>query len=277
MNSVTLDSAVSGPNKSAPVIREVPGRRKSLHSGPLRRSVINASIVRAMEVFQHFGVSLPPFAFWLVEDWHEVGTEADEIRDCMLGWDVTDFGSDDFSRIGRTLFTLRNGSARHTGYAKSYAEKLILDPEGQRAPSHYHRSKREDIINRSGGNILVQLTGLDDDNLPCGGFLTVQVDGCSRRIASGETVRLRPGESVCIPPRTVHQFWGEEGTGHRIDGIGYTLSSEVSSVCDDLEDNAFFDDMRRFPEIVEDEPRRYYLCHEYPAAAVDSNPSSCQR
>ena len=39
---------------------------------------------------------------------------------------------------------------------------------------------------------------------------------------------------------------------------------EVSSVCDDLQDNGFLEPARRFPEIDEDEPSRYYLCSEYP-------------
>jgi D-lyxose ketol-isomerase len=76
----------------------------------------------------------------------------------MLGWDVTDFGSGDFVNIGRVLFTLRNGRSNDPRYPKSYAEKLLIDPENQRAPAHFHRSKREDIICRHGGNILVQLT-----------------------------------------------------------------------------------------------------------------------
>ena len=74
-----------------------------------------------------------------------------------------------------------------------------------------------------------------------------------------QSLGLRPGMSVCIPPRTIHQFWGEEGTG-------LTVSSEVSSVCDDWSDNFFLEPAERFPKLVEDAPRTHYLCHEYPAA-----------
>ncbi len=110
----------------------------------------------------------------------------------------------------------------------------------------------------------MQLTRTDADDRPAKGNLDVVVDGCRRTIASGETVRLTPGESLCIPPRTIHQFWGEEGTGYRIDGVGYSVSSEVSSVCDDMADNFFFADLVRYPVIVEDAPRIHYLCNEYP-------------
>lgn len=236
---------------------------------PLKRSTVEHSIAIARQVFAHFGVSLPGFSRWTVDDWAVAGAEYDEVRDCMLGWDVTDFGSGEFTRIGRTLFTLRNGNCGSAAYPKSYSEKLILDPEGQRAPAHFHRTKREDIINRGGGNIIVQLTAVSPDNRPANGHLTIAVDGCAKRIASGESIRLRPGESLCIPPRTIHQFWGEEGHGFRIDGIGYTVSGEVSSVCDDLNDNFFLADMTRFPKLDEDTPRRHYLCHEYPRAAAE--------
>ncbi len=179
----------------------------------------------------------------------------------MLGWDVTDFGSGQFPQIGRTLFTLRNGRLGDPRYPKSYAEKFILDPEGQRAPAHFHRSKREDIINRGGGNILVQLTRTTPENDWSEEPFSVQVDGETVSLRPRGIVRLRPGQSVAIPPRTIHQFWGEEGTG-------WTVSGEVSSVCDDHADNFFFADLTRFPAIVEDEPRAFYLCHEYPRALV---------
>jgi D-lyxose ketol-isomerase len=230
----------------------------------LKRSTINRNIEIAQKVFAHFGLHLPPFARWTVDDWAKTGPECDEIRECMLGWDVTDFGSGDFPRLGRTLFTLRNGKAGHAGRPKSYAEKLILDPGGQRAPAHFHRSKREDIIARGSGNIMLQLWKVGPDNGKSTEPFSVQIDGQTRHVAGGDTIRLTSGQSLCIEPRTVHQFWGEEGTGISLDGTWYTASGEVSSVCDDLADNYFLDAMTRFPAVDEDEPRRYYLCHEYP-------------
>ncbi|MBI5833939.1 MAG: D-lyxose/D-mannose family sugar isomerase [Armatimonadetes bacterium] len=227
----------------------------------LSRSVINAAIEQAKATFAQFGIALPPFAFWTPEDWATKGPECDEIRHCMLGWDVTDFGSQRFEQIGRTLFTLRNGTTRHLGYAKTYAEKLLFDPEIQRAPAHFHRSKMEDICCRAGGNMLVQLTAATPDGQPSDQPLTIKVDGVALSVRPGGIVRLRPGMSVNIPPRTIHQFWGEEGTG-------LTVSSEVSSVCDDWNDNAFLEPAERFPSLIEDAPRVHYLCHEYPAASA---------
>lgn len=52
----------------------------------------------------------------------------------------------DFARIGRTLSSLCNGRHDDLRYPKAYAEKFILDPERQRSPAHFHRSKRKDII-----------------------------------------------------------------------------------------------------------------------------------
>lgn len=233
------------------------------------RSLINRSIEEAKAAFARFGIALPPFAFWSPDEWAGKGPECDEIRDCMLGWDVTDFGSGDFPTIGRTLFTLRNGTTRKPGYTKTYAQKYLFDPENQRAPAHFHRSKMEDICCLAGGNILIQLRSAGPDDQPSRAPLTVSQDGIVRTVQAGETLRLRPGSSICIPPRTIHQFWGEEGTG-------VTVSTEVSSVCDDRNDNVFLvDDAARFPAIVEDRSPVHYLCHEYPKAVVSG--SGCRR
>lgn len=230
------------------------------------RSLINSSIATASIVLELAGISLPGFAHWSPAQWEATGEEAREIRDCMLGWDVTDFGSDRFHEIGRILFTLRNGRSVDPRYPKSYAEKFLIEPEGQRSPIHFHRTKREDIICRKGGNIIVCLHPVGDDELPSRrGSIAVQVDGFTRNVPAGSEIRLREGESLTIPPRTFHQFWAEEGTGIPIDGVRYTISGEVSSVCDDWNDNVFIDPWaRRFRPIFEDEPRTCYLCHEYP-------------
>lgn len=239
----------------------------------LSRSIINESIWVAQEVAKHFKFNLPDYAYWTTVEWDMAGPEYDEIRHCMLGWDVTDFGSDDFRNLGRVLFTLRNGKYGNERYPKEYAEKLLIDPQNQRAPAHFHKKKREDIICRAGGNILVQLTRANENGEPSPETFTVQVDGCTRRIGPGEIIRLKPGTSLTINPYTIHQFWGEEGTGVPMHGDRFTLSSEISSVCDDWNDNHFLTDFAvRFPMIDEDEERKYYLCHEYPAAQLSTKP-----
>jgi D-lyxose ketol-isomerase len=159
--------------------------------------------------------------------------------------------------IRRTLFTLRNGSYHYKEYQKVYSEKLILLEEEQVAPIHYHAKKMEDIINRCGGDILIRLYQATTEGEKSGKSFEVVVDGCRKEISAGAIICLRPGESVCLPPRTIHQFWSEKGTG-------LTVSGEVSSVCDDLSDNCFLEEMSRFPTIEEDEPSLFLLCNEYP-------------
>jgi D-lyxose ketol-isomerase len=83
------------------------------------RSDINAAIERAKSTFRENGFHLPPFAFWTPEDWRDRGLECDEIRVCKLGWDVTDFGSGAFERIGLVAFTLRNGHFAIERYRKT--------------------------------------------------------------------------------------------------------------------------------------------------------------
>ena len=231
----------------------------------MKRSVVNRTIEIARQAFQAAGFTLPPFAFWTVEDWKRIGPEADEIRYCMLGWDVTDFGQGCFDQLGRTLLTLRNGSSKYDS-GKDYAEKLILDPENQKPPLHFHRHKMEDIINRGGGNIMIKLFKADSQGQCSQEDFTLQVDGITYQVKAGEILRITPGESVNLPPGTIHQFWGEQGTGYEINGGRYTVSGEVSRVCDDWNDNCWLEPCERFCKIEEDEPAIHYLVHEYPVA-----------
>jgi len=231
----------------------------------MKRSLANQTIETAKEAFAAIGFPLPPFAFWTVEDWKDKGDDVEEIRRCMLGWDVTDFGQDNFDELGRTLFTLRNGSSKYDS-GKDYAEKLILDPENQKPPLHFHRHKMEDIINRGGGNIAIKLFKATANGQCSDENFTIAVDGVTRAHQAGELVRLKPGESLNIPPRTIHQFWGEQGTGIKINGKRYTVSGEVSRVCDDWEDNCWLEPCERFCTIEEDEPAHHHLVHEYPDA-----------
>ena len=118
----------------------------------MKRSEINNAIHNAMKLFDEYKISLPPFVNWTPAQWQEKGTEAQEIRDNMLGWDITDFGQGDFSKIGLFLITIRNGNQKNPEkYPKTYAEKLMVVQENQITPMHFHWNKMEDIINCGGG------------------------------------------------------------------------------------------------------------------------------
>jgi D-lyxose ketol-isomerase len=98
----------------------------------MKRSEINQIISEAIKTFAQFQFRLPPFAYWTSEDWKSKGHEADEIRDHALGWDVTDFGLNNFNRFGLTLFTLRNGKVNDP----DCQEILRKNHGGSRASGH---------------------------------------------------------------------------------------------------------------------------------------------
>lgn len=226
----------------------------------MKRSELNRIMRDAVAFIDSMNVKLPPFAFWSPEEWAEKGSEYDEIRDNMLGWDVTDFGSGDFQKIGLLMFTLRNGNFHDKRYVKPYAEKLLIVEEEQITPYHFHWSKMEDIINRGGGNLLVQVyNSTPDEEFDEVSPVTIMSDGRKYEVPAGSIIKLTPGESISIQSGMYHKFWGEKGTG-------MILLGEVSKVNDDRVDNRFYEKTGRFPEIEEDEAPLYLLGNEYPEA-----------
>lgn len=223
----------------------------------MKRSDIN-EIMRSADVFiRQRGFFLPPFAYWSLDDWRDKGSEARDIIENQLGWDITDFGLGDFNRHGLFLFTLRNGRPENweTRKGKLYAEKIMIVGDGQVTPMHFHWSKMEDIINRGGGNLLIQLyNATPDGQLDEDHEIVLSVDGVTRTFKPGEILKLTPGESVCLPQYCYHQFWAEGGR---------TLVGEVSMVNDDQSDNRFYLEVGRFPSIDENEPPLYLLCTDY--------------
>ena len=126
--------------------------------GIMKRSEINAALKEMEQMIRDYRFSLPPFCHFTPEEWQEKGHDYDEVRDNMLGWDITDYGLGDFEKVGFSLITIRNGNLKMKDkYTKSYAEKLLYIKEGQYSPMHFHWSKMEDIINRGGGNLLIRV------------------------------------------------------------------------------------------------------------------------
>ena len=227
----------------------------------MKRSEINRAIREMEAVCAREHCYLPPFCHFSPEEWLRKGHEYDEVRECKLGWDITDYGQGDFDRIGFSLITIRNGNrALLDKYPKVYAEKLLYLKEGQYSPRHFHWYKTEDIINRGGGNLLLQVwLSLPDERVDEASEVTVQCDGRSVTVPAGGVIRLTPGESIHIPQRLYHDFNVEPGTGA-------VLIGEVSQCNDDDTDNHFDPPMGRFPVIEEDEPPYRLLVNEYPPA-----------
>jgi len=198
--------------------------------------------------------SVPPWAYWSSADWKEQKEHCAEIFSNQLGWDLTDFGSGKFSSTGLLLFTLRNGNPNEG--MKSYAEKIMVVEENQLTPMHFHWSKMEDIINRGGGNLMIQLYASTKEEELSKEDFEVNMDGIIHTCAPGEIVVLNPGESISLTPGLYHSFRGEPGKGK-------VLVGEVSAVNDDHTDNRFFEKMGRFPEIEEDEAMNYFLVSDY--------------
>ncbi len=203
------------------------------------------------------GFVLPPFARWSPDEFIARRDEARNVIDARCGWDITDYGAGRFDTFGLFLFTLRNGRLAdlQRGGGMCYAEKLLISRENQLSPCHTHVIKAEDIINRGGATLVVELYGSDDD----GNFAedkggTVFCDGIRRDFAPGEKLQLLPGESVTLMPGDWHAFWGEGGD---------VLIGEVSTVNDDETDNLFREPIGRFAEIEEDVAPTHLLVSDY--------------
>ena len=225
----------------------------------MKRSEINRALKEMEQMTAACRFALPPFCSFTPEQWAEKGHDYDEIRDNMLGWDITDFGMGDFDKVGFSLITLRNGNVSMEKYAKPYAEKLLYIKENQSAAMHFHWSKMEDIINRGGGNVLIRVYNSAEDGQFADSDVTIHSDGREYRVAAGTQIKLCPGESITIYPYMYHDFELELGTGP-------VLLGEVSMCNDDKGDNRFYLPAGRFPEIEEDEQPYRLLCNEYPDA-----------
>ena len=227
----------------------------------MKRSEINAALREMEAMIQEYRFALPPFCHFTPEDWQTKGHECDEIRDNMLGWDITDYGLGDFDKVGFSLITLRNGNlSMPDKYTKTYAEKLLYIKEGQYSPMHFHWNKMEDIINRGGGTMLIRVyNATPDEDLDKVNPVHVHMDGVEYIVPAGTRVRVAPGQSISIQQYMYHDFEVEPGTGP-------VLIGEVSQCNDDNTDNRFYEGVGRFPAIEEDEPPYRLLCNEYPAA-----------
>ena len=209
----------------------------------MKRSTVNRILAEADDFIRSFGYRLPPFAYWSPAEMKERRNDIAGIVDARLGWDITDYGKGDFERLGLFLFTVRNGKATDLkrGRGKLYAEKIMISRRDQLSPMHRHVIKAEDIVNRGGGTLALELfASAPDGSIGRAAAVSVPTDGVMRTLPPGGVLRLAPGESVTLLPGVWHAFWAEEKD---------VLVGEVSTVNDDLTDNVFAEPLERFSGI----------------------------
>ncbi|MBY4893099.1 D-lyxose/D-mannose family sugar isomerase [Rhodobacteraceae bacterium N5(2021)] len=225
----------------------------------MKRSRINEIILEAEAFMRSFGFVLPPFANWTPDEMKANAGVARAVIEGRLGWDITDYGQGKFDELGLFLFTLRNGrlSDLQAGGGMCYAEKLLISKKDQISPMHRHYLKAEDIINRGGATLAIELNGSAPDGTfdPDAGGV-VMCDGIERRFGPGEVLLFAPGESVTLMPGDWHKFWGEGGD---------VLIGEVSTVNNDETDNWFREPIGRFAAVEEDVAPSHLLVSDYGA------------
>lgn len=221
----------------------------------MKRSRVN-DIIREGDAFiRSFGYIMPPFAYWSLKEMQSRRPAG--IVDARLGWDITDYGQGKFHDLGLFLFTVRNGRPEdlNRGRGMLYAEKIMISRKDQLSPMHRHMVKAEDIINRGGGKLVLELFMPDGEGkIDPKAEVDVPTDGVKRKLRAGGLLKLEPGESVTLLPGVWHSFWAEGSD---------VLIGEVSTVNDDLTDNIFRDPIGRFSNIEEDEQPVHLLVSDY--------------
>ena len=221
----------------------------------MKRSQVNEILLEGDRFIRSFGYVMPPFAYWSPEKIRS--DAAATIRARGMGWDITDYGQGKFNELGLFLFTVRNGDAAdlQSGRGMLYAEKIMISRKDQLSPMHRHIIKAEDIINRGGGTLVIELfNSAPDGSIDRESKVEVPVDGSLRVLDAGGKLALAPGESVTLMPGVWHAFWGEGDD---------VLIGEVSTVNDDRTDNVFEMDIGRFADVEEDVAPVHLLVSDY--------------
>ena len=165
----------------------------------MKRSEIDKQIAWAIGACEKLHCALPGFAYWSPKQWEENKAFTEHLRKVGMGWDVTDYNSNEFDKVGAVLFTLRNGEVAHPESGQVYCEKYIAMKAGQMLPCHFHYFKTEDIINRAGGTLRVYVwnstPGFDGYQKDLKGDVHLLCDGqpvTVKNYTYNVTIKVRP-------------------------------------------------------------------------------------
>jgi D-lyxose ketol-isomerase len=222
----------------------------------MRRSFIDSRIEAMLALCDRHQFKLPPFALWGEAQYRSRAEAARRIGRTGLGWSVVEFSPGAYRSRGLTLFTARMGDWRGlaAGAGRLYGEKALMVEDGQVTPHHFHIIKTEDILNRGGARLVVELFKVDSQGARLGETFQVVKDAETLELRPNARVSLEPGESITLEPFVAHAFWAEGGA---------VLAGEVSLANDETTDNYFLPPLGALPPIEEDTPMRYVTVRDH--------------
>jgi D-lyxose ketol-isomerase len=224
----------------------------------MKRSFIESRIAMMLAQCARHGLTLPPFAQWTPEQFRADQASAGRIAAGGLGWNIVEFAPGAFTAPGLSAFTVRMGDWHDLakGGGRLYGEKALMLEDGQGAPHHYHVVKTEDILNRGGGRLMLELFKVDCSGRRLHEPFRVLKDATMIDLEAGGRVALEPGESIVLEPYVAHSFWAEGGL---------VVAGEVSLANDDTTDNYFVPALAPPDPIDEDITARYVTVRDHHA------------
>jgi D-lyxose ketol-isomerase len=227
----------------------------------MKRSEINRRIEEAIDFIGKAGIVLPYHAHWNFKSWYQNGDLAEELRKRAIGWNITDFGSDNFLKTGVILYTPSNGifdPVTNTPLDQTYAHRYFILRDGQEIMTEHHATKIEDIIVFAGAELKVELHNVGpNEELDTAKEVRIMRNRIWESCTPGTVITLVSGERIRFEPRHYHRPWGYGGA---------VLVEEVSMVTDDLKESRHLPEAKPmvFAQIEEDAQPIYLLCTELP-------------
>ena len=182
----------------------------------MKRSEINHFLDEGITFLKSRRYSLPPQAFWTLSEWNKNRDKATELAKRRIGWDLTDFGSGNYKRIGLLLYTLSNGIVGQNSEPvdQPFSNKLLIVGENQVTPLHHHRMKMEDIINLGGGNLLLKVFNVgESESIDKASPVKIFQNEIWEEHGAGRVMTLEPGERVKARPPSLSRILGSAREG----------------------------------------------------------------
>ena len=161
----------------------------------MKRSRINEILREGDAFIRSFGYVMPPFAYWSPEELRARKPRASSRRGSAGTSPTT--GKTSSTNSACSCSQSRNGRAEDLarGQGMLYAEKIMISRKNQLSPMHRHVVKAEDIINRGGGKLVLELFMPDaEGNIDhAGRGARCRADGVMRKLPRRRASEARAG------------------------------------------------------------------------------------